>query len=66
MKPYKKTGKAVLRNWRKADGARGFKLSPNLWVAGWASFDNLIRLSKKLGGSGLPQRVKNRVARELL
>jgi len=64
MKPYFKH--KIIRNWRKADAGRGFKLSPNYWVTGFASLDNLYRLAVKLNKSGLPRRVKREAAKKLL
>lgn len=70
MKPYSGKGKIVLRNWNKADAARGAKLSPNYWSSFGSgrlvSLQTLLRLSENILNAPIGNKAKQILARKLL
>lgn len=70
MKPYSGKGKIVLRNWDKADAARGAKLTPNCWSpfggGRLVGLQNLFRLSKNISEAPIRNKAKRILARKLL
>ena len=70
MKPYSGKGKIVLRNWKKADAARGIKLSPNYWSpfggGRLLGLQSLFRLSENISKAPIGNKAKQILARKLL
>lgn len=65
MRPHDKK-KMVLRNWRKADSLKDCTITPNVWNGYMSYCNDLLQLSIKIEKSGLPKRVRKRLAKRLL